>query len=161
MLPLGYEMVTSGAVGDVGDAERRVKVVVEISRAMGGWQGGVVEGQLIEAEGIKGAEKEWVWERRGGRLSACGAACGAILGGGREEEVERLRRFGMYVGIINEILLLTSSAPGVSANEEASQVFRSLARLELQGFQDQEGRVEDVLRLFHLQGLTGGKCHRH
>lgn len=141
------------------DPETAVRVVLELARAMGP-QGGVVEGlMMMMSEG----ETYWAWERKGGRMAACGAACGAIVGGGSEEEVERLRRFGVYVGMVNEMMMMmnngtgTGTGTGAGGDQEPNsyveviEMLRSLARLELRGF-DKE-RVDDVVGFFQL-----GKC---
>lgn len=44
-------------------------------------------------------------KNRQGELYACGAACGAILGGGSEEEIEKLRKYGVYAGMIQGLLV--------------------------------------------------------
>ncbi|KAL5978647.1 hypothetical protein ACLOJK_029764 [Asimina triloba] len=45
-----------------------------------------------------------VCRKKEGALYACGAACGAILGGAYEEEIEKLRRFGLHAGTIYGLL---------------------------------------------------------
>lgn len=71
-------------------------------------------------------------ENLGGALYSCGGACGAIIGGGSKEDVERLRRFGVCVGIIHNIM-----AHDILAQEK---VFMKLA---------------DSLRFLGLQELKG------
>lgn len=137
MLPLGFELVGSAAVGE-GEEERVVRAMREMGRVMG--PQGVVEGQLLEVEG-GGGEEWWLWERKEGRMAACGAAMGAILGGGSEERVERMRRFGMYVGMMMMVVMVGGGTE--RRREEVIEVFRSLARLELQGLE--ERKVEEVL----------------
>ncbi|KAJ6821900.1 putative geranylgeranyl pyrophosphate synthase 7, chloroplastic [Iris pallida] len=127
ILSFGYEMLSEGA----GDPERVLRAVVEIASATGAR--GVLEGQLMEAEGE--GEGLWVRERKEGRLFSCSAACGAILGGGSEEEVERLRRFGLYVGMMRG-----------GPTDASAETFRSLARLELKGFEPE--RVEEAQMLY-------------
>ncbi|KAJ0962160.1 hypothetical protein J5N97_029988 [Dioscorea zingiberensis] len=91
VFPLGFEII---ARNRELDPEIGVRVVMEMTEALGG----MVEGQLGRVEG--GMEEEWVWERTEGRLCACAAACGALVGGGGEEVVESVRRCGMYVGMM-------------------------------------------------------------
>ncbi|EXB38724.1 Heterodimeric geranylgeranyl pyrophosphate synthase small subunit [Morus notabilis] len=106
MVPFAYEL---SAVSDdpTQDTSGRVlRVIVELARVMGSQ--GIVDAQYREVlvsplDGRELNDIEWVDDmcrRKEGRLHACAAACGAILGGANEEEVERLRKYGLYVGIM-------------------------------------------------------------
>ncbi|KAK1320472.1 hypothetical protein QJS10_CPA03g02122 [Acorus calamus] len=95
ILPLGYEMVARSAAA-AGDPKRTLRVVLEMARAMG--SEGYASAQYAEFH-AEGSER-FVAERKYGGLYACGAACGAVMGGAVEEVVERLRRFGLYVGML-------------------------------------------------------------
>ncbi|KAF6168159.1 hypothetical protein GIB67_011544 [Kingdonia uniflora] len=39
------------------------------------------------------------------RLYSCGSACGAILGGVSDDEIEKLRSYGLYIELIHDIML--------------------------------------------------------
>ncbi|CAJ1971407.1 unnamed protein product [Sphenostylis stenocarpa] len=97
VVSFGFELLARGEGAGRERAERVVRVIVEISRAVG--SGGLIDSQhmakKLRAEGMKR-----VVEKRDGGLHACGAACGAVLGGGSEEEIEKLRRFGFHVGMM-------------------------------------------------------------
>ncbi|KAM0934420.1 putative isoprenoid synthase domain superfamily [Dioscorea sansibarensis] len=98
IFPLGFEIV---ARNKKMDPDVGVKVVME----MVGVMEGIIEGQLGRVEG--GVEEELVWkERVEERLCGCGGACGVMVGGGGGggEMVEKGRRVGMYLGIINEVV---------------------------------------------------------
>lgn len=142
--PLGFELLArSDDPADDGRSNRILRVMVEISRAVG--SGGVIEAQyrkskttttlgtrsddeeLCHVEGIRG-----VVEKNEGGLHACGAACGAVLGGGSEEEIERLRKYGFYVGIMQGML-----QRGFGDGKEVEEA-RNLALQELQFFKDRE-----------------------
>ncbi|XP_077211000.1 heterodimeric geranylgeranyl pyrophosphate synthase small subunit 2, chloroplastic-like [Tasmannia lanceolata] len=138
ILPLGYELMVQ-SVNDVSD--RALGVIVEMSRAMGAQ--GMVEGQYMHVTWYKDPMDEgpvdgWVRkvsEKKEGGLYACGAACGAILGGASEDEVERLRRYGFYIGMVYGMLygVGRDEKRGGFSKLEAAKRFRSLALLELDG----------------------------
>lgn len=140
--PFGYEVLARSVDDPSGAAEksdRILRVIVEISRAAG--SEGMIDGRYREVEEGGGGDDVVGWAMRVGRkkegeLCACGAACGAILGGGNEEEVERLRRYGSYVGIIQGVLKRSRRKEAV----ELAHGFRDLALMELNGLKigDQE-----------------------
>jgi geranylgeranyl diphosphate synthase type II len=86
-------------------AERRLRVLHEISRAVG--TTGVVGGQVvdIESEGkrISLAALRWMHERKTGRLLRASLVSGALLAGGRPPLVERLGRFGEAFGLLFQV----------------------------------------------------------
>ncbi|XP_020598814.1 geranylgeranyl pyrophosphate synthase, chloroplastic-like [Phalaenopsis equestris] len=76
LLVLAYEMVARSSAVDAGPSVRVLKEVARTAAAVAAaYEGG-----------------------REGELAAGAAACGVILGGGNEEEVERGRRVGMFAG---------------------------------------------------------------
>ncbi|XP_058072512.1 heterodimeric geranylgeranyl pyrophosphate synthase small subunit, chloroplastic-like [Magnolia sinica] len=101
--PLGFELLARSDV-EGGNSERILRVIIEIARAMGGQ--GVVHGRYMHVKWAKGQKGEdgvdVIQEvcKKEAALYACGAACGAILGGASEEEVEKLRTYGLYIGMI-------------------------------------------------------------
>uniref|UniRef100_A0A7N0ZWR1 Uncharacterized protein n=1 Tax=Kalanchoe fedtschenkoi TaxID=63787 RepID=A0A7N0ZWR1_KALFE len=127
LIPLGFEMLAGQESGlgcgcdDV--AGRVVRVIVEITRAIGSQ--GVVHRQYNEYVSRHERAEE-------GKFCACGAACGAILGGGDDEEVEKLRRCGRYMGMMNE----TSSYGDLIASGNEKAELRNLALKELSGFDE-------------------------
>ncbi|KAG1359306.1 putative heterodimeric geranylgeranyl pyrophosphate synthase small subunit, chloroplastic [Cocos nucifera] len=128
LVSFGFELV---ARSESSEPSRVLKVILEIAEAIGA--AGTAEGLNMVADGATAVEK--VCEKTDARLSACGAVCGAILGGAGDEAVERLRRFGLYVGMMHGLLCTEGSS-------EAAEEFRSLARSELKGFE--EGKLDEV-----------------
>lgn len=104
ILPFGFELLARSVDPGQDNIERVLCVIIEITRAIGSQ--GMIHGQYQELKGVQ--SNEWwvenVCKKKEGELHACGAACGAILGGGSEEEIEKLRKFGLYVGMIEGIL---------------------------------------------------------
>jgi geranylgeranyl diphosphate synthase type II len=120
---------------------RILRVTVEIARAMG--PQGIVDGQYQELERPQSDHTLWierVCKKKEGGFHACAAACGAILGGGSEEEIDMLRRFGLYVGMIQGML------HGVGRKEKGLakmvEELRNLALKELEEFKG--GKAEAI-----------------
>ncbi|KAI3441665.1 uncharacterized protein J3R85_002270 [Psidium guajava] len=147
MVPFGLEMLAGSDDPSRGDSERILRAIVEITRATGSQ--GMVYGQYHEVEYLlpRGRDRrhpDWadhVWAKKEGELHACAAACGAILGGGTEEEIEGLRRYGFYVGMIRGMMV-----HGDGRREDGVlstvQEMKKLALKALEGFD--EGKVEAV-----------------
>ncbi|KAK2639722.1 hypothetical protein Ddye_027517 [Dipteronia dyeriana] len=136
MVPFGLELVAKSDDPAQNSSKRILRVIVEITRAIGSL--GVVDGQYSELQ-CSQLDGNGSWhvelinntcEKKEGGLHACAAACGAILGGGSEEEIERLRMFGLYVGMIRGTLLRYSPEKRSIRVEE----LRDLALKELEGF---------------------------
>ncbi|KAK9077557.1 hypothetical protein SSX86_005894 [Deinandra increscens subsp. villosa] len=120
IMPFGFELL-AGSGG--ADSEKMLKVVVEIAQAVGGK--GMVDG----------------WSGRPSRrLDGCGAACGAILGGGSVEEIDRMKRFGVYVGKIQGLLSDESGSEG--GKVELAEKWRDLALEELEYFEGK--KIEQI-----------------
>ncbi|KAF8409572.1 hypothetical protein HHK36_005650 [Tetracentron sinense] len=149
IFPFGYELLASLDDPSGNNSERVLRVIIEVTRAMGSQ--GMVDGQYLQLNCSESdsdgsfhvGSRNRVREKKVGGLYACGAACGAILGGGSEEEIEKLRRYGLYAGITREML------NGVGREEngflEMVQGFRSLALKELKDFSD--GKVNTISTL--------------
>ncbi|KAL5731266.1 hypothetical protein ACHQM5_004014 [Ranunculus cassubicifolius] len=118
-----------------------LRVMVEIGRAMG--SEGLVYGQYLKMRSMglvpdEPCEEGTIYEafeRKGGALYSCGAACGAILGGGSDEEIEKLRRYGLYVGMIHNIMIHDVLGRDKKLLKLADSL-RFLALKELEGMKD-------------------------
>ncbi|XP_058220089.1 heterodimeric geranylgeranyl pyrophosphate synthase small subunit, chloroplastic-like [Rhododendron vialii] len=153
IVPFGFELLAR----DVGPAQNNLdqvlRVIVEITRAIG--SRGIVHGQYNEIQGTQSDDGElcndewieYVCKKKEGELHACGAACGAILGGGSEDEIEGLRKYGLYVGMIYGIL------NGVGRKEkglvEVVEKLRALALEELESFKG-SSNVESISSLVEV-----------
>ncbi|RDX65567.1 Heterodimeric geranylgeranyl pyrophosphate synthase small subunit, chloroplastic, partial [Mucuna pruriens] len=137
IVPFGFELLARSDGPGHGNSERTLRVIIEISRAVG--SGGLVEAQymkkMLEAQlELRHVElMERVLEKKEGGLHACGAACGAVLGGGTEEEIETLRKFGFCVGMIRGML-----QTGLREQDEQVEEMRNLALNQLQFFKDRD-----------------------
>lgn len=143
IVPFAMELLAQSGDPIRNNSERILRVIVEITRAFGSQ--GVVEGQYYELQqsalndgGSSQRERnERAVEKKEGRLHACGAACGAIMAGGSELEVEKLRRYGFNVGKIIKIL---SEYEGEKDERFVKIVeeMRNLGLEELKGFEEEK-----------------------
>ena len=88
------------------DPERKVRIISEIASASG--MLGMVLGQEcdIEAEGRSDVSLEellFIHRHKTGRLITASVVSGGITGGGSEEEIEALRRYGDHIGLAFQI----------------------------------------------------------
>ena len=51
-------------------------------------------------------EEEMVWmlKRKFGSMTECSAVCGGLIGGAREDVIQRLRKYGMAVGVWKQLI---------------------------------------------------------
>ncbi|KAK6124590.1 hypothetical protein DH2020_041670 [Rehmannia glutinosa] len=134
IIPFGLELLARSMDLAQNNQDKILRVIIEITRATGSQ--GVVDGQYqelgIDEIGSTDYEiVEYVSKKKEGELHACGAACGAILGGGDEEEIEKLRNFGLYAGMIRGLLGKNNS--GIM--EDKIEKLKALALKELESFQ--------------------------
>uniref|UniRef100_A0A2P2Q2T1 Geranyl-diphosphate synthase n=1 Tax=Rhizophora mucronata TaxID=61149 RepID=A0A2P2Q2T1_RHIMU len=146
IMPFGFELLARPDGPAQDNPERILRVIIEIARATGAQ--GTVEGRYHELEngksnGEKSSHAGWidgVCKKKEGEIHACAAACGAILGGGSEEEIEKLRRFGLYAGLIQGISSMVGREE--KSMKEVNE-FRHLATEELNDFS--QGKVKEFL----------------
>ncbi|XP_058745056.1 heterodimeric geranylgeranyl pyrophosphate synthase small subunit, chloroplastic-like [Vicia villosa] len=136
IVPFGFELLARSDYGE--NSEKILRVMIEISRAVG--SEGVIDAQYRKTMGSRSDGEEMrhveemrrVVEKYEGGLHSCGAVCGGVLGGGSEEEIERLRKFGLYVGMIQGMV-----KRGFNESKEVDEA-RDLAIQELEFFKDKE-----------------------
>ncbi|CAL5190659.1 unnamed protein product [Lathyrus oleraceus] len=136
IVPFGFELLARSDDGE--NSERILRVMVEISRAVG--SGGVVDAQYRKTMDTRSDGEEVchveeimrVVEKYEGELHSCGAVCGGVLGGGSEDEIERLRKIGFCVGMIQGM-----AKRGFNEGKQVIEA-RNLALQELKFFKDKE-----------------------
>ncbi|KAF4374564.1 heterodimeric geranylgeranyl pyrophosphate synthase small subunit, chloroplastic [Cannabis sativa] len=148
IVPFGCELLTrlDNPIED-DHADRVLKVIVEITRAFGSQ--GIIDGQFHEkvVNRSNGEEEnnnaDWIdytCRKKEGKLYACAATCGAILGGANEEEEEKLSKFGLYVGMIQGY-----SKIGRGKEEERLKRVEELTKLAIKELEHFKGRrVEEI-----------------
>nr|ALT07955.1 putative geranyl diphosphate synthase small subunit type I [Leucosceptrum canum] len=145
IIPFGLELLARSVDSARSNPTRILRVIMEITRASGSQ--GVVDGQYKEL-GIDGSEItgleliEYVCKKKEGELHACGAACGAILGGGAEDEIEILRNFGLYAGMVQG--MTAKENPMMEAKIER---LKEMALKELGSFDGKKARLELISSL--------------
>ncbi|PIN26696.1 hypothetical protein CDL12_00542 [Handroanthus impetiginosus] len=131
IIPFGLELLARSMDLTQSNQDKILRVIIEITRATGSQ--GIVDGQYqelgLQQLGTDLEIIEYVSRKKEGELHACGAACGAILGGGAEEEIEKLRNFGMYAGMIQGMLRINKNG-----SEEKIAKLAALALKELESF---------------------------
>ncbi|KAL2316748.1 hypothetical protein Fmac_030624 [Flemingia macrophylla] len=135
LVPFGFELLARADEPTHDNSERILRVMIEISRAVGseGLQHAQHMRNTLESDGKELSHVESmkrVAEKKEGGMHACGAACGAVMGGGSEEEIERLRMFGFYVGMSQGMLQR-------GLIQEAKEM-KNMALQELQFFKDRD-----------------------
>ncbi|CAK8538816.1 unnamed protein product [Lathyrus sativus] len=146
IVPFGFELLARSDDGE--NSERILRVMVEISRAVGST--GVIDAQYMKtmdtrSDGEKICHVEEIMrvvEKYEGWLHSCGAVCGGVLGGGSEDEIEKLRKIGFYVGMIQGM-----AQRGFKEGKQVNEA-RNLALQELKFFKDKE--VQAIKSLLNI-----------
>jgi len=126
LLTLAFQTLADADV----EAERRVRVVQEVARAAGtvnGMVGGQVADIEAEKKPIDAAGLECIHRSKTAALIRGAIVAGAIAGGAKNEDVERLGRFGEQIGwafqVVDDILDVSASseALGKTAGKDQAQ----------------------------------------
>jgi geranylgeranyl diphosphate synthase type II len=110
-------------------ADRRLRAVAELAQAAG--VSGMVGGQVfdLESEGkpVDAATLEQIHRRKTGALIRTAARVGAIVSGAREEEIERLTRYGEEAGLAFQIVddILDAEGSDLTLGKSAGKDARS------------------------------------
>lgn len=115
LLSFSFEHIAAATVG-VSPA-RVVRAIGELAKSVGAE--GLVAGQVVDiaSEGLSdvGLEKlEFIHLHKTAALLEAAVVLGAIVGGGSDEEIEKLRKFARYIGllfqVVDDILDVTKSS---------------------------------------------------
>lgn len=142
MISFGFELLTKSNGPAQNDSDRILRLIVEITRVIG--SKGMIYGQYDEMESYQSdnnksshiEETERVSEKYEGTLYACAGACGAIIGEGSEDEIEKMRKYGLYIGKIEGIMNRIESNSEKDLMENLVEELRNLANNELRGFNE-------------------------
>uniref|UniRef100_A0A7N0UBY3 Geranylgeranyl diphosphate synthase n=1 Tax=Kalanchoe fedtschenkoi TaxID=63787 RepID=A0A7N0UBY3_KALFE len=115
LLSFAFEHI---AVSTAGVSKGRIlRAVAELAKAIG--SEGLVAGQVVDicSEGLPDVgldHLEYIHVHKTAALLEAAVVLGAIMGGGSDEEVERLRKFARYIGllfqVVDDILDVTKSS---------------------------------------------------
>ncbi|CAN8270172.1 unnamed protein product [Cochlearia groenlandica] len=117
LLALAFEHMTARSSGLV-PPERIVRAVIELAKAIG--TKGLVAGQVadlcsesLDPENISLERLEFIHLHKTAALLEAAAVLGAIMGGGTEEDIEKLRKYARCIGllfqVVDDILDVTKS----------------------------------------------------
>ncbi|XP_031263004.1 geranylgeranyl pyrophosphate synthase, chloroplastic-like [Pistacia vera] len=100
--------------------DRKLRAIVEICSAFG--SEGALAGQItdLNSEGkeVNLSELEFIHRNKSGKFGEASTVCGAILGGGNEDEIARLRNYGMCVGLAYQVMDDILDATGNKNNKD-------------------------------------------
>jgi geranylgeranyl diphosphate synthase, type II len=126
LLTLAFETLAHANVAP----DRRVRIIAEVGRAAG-TVNGMVGGQVadVEAEGkpVDAAALEYIHRSKTAALIRASVVAGALAGGGHDQDVERLGRFGEAIGwafqVVDDLLDVeeSSAALGKTAGKDQAQ----------------------------------------
>ena len=126
LLTLAFQTLANAAI----EPNRRVRVISEIASAAG-TVNGMVGGQVADIEAEKKAADaamlEYIHRSKTAALICGSIVAGAIAGGGGDEDVTRLRRFGEQIGwafqVVDDILDVSESSVslGKTAGKDQAQ----------------------------------------
>ncbi|CAK7349670.1 unnamed protein product [Dovyalis caffra] len=132
MIPFGLELLATSDDPTQNNSERILRVIIEITQAMGSQ--GMLDGQYNQVQYGQSDYIDHVCKKKEGRFYACAGAVGAILGGGTEEEIEKLRRYGLHVGLVQGVLSNWFERKEKGSMEKVLNELGNLALKELEGF---------------------------
>nr|AGH33891.1 geranyl diphsophate synthase small subunit [Lavandula x intermedia] len=141
--PFGFELLANSV--DTTHPDRILRVVIEISRASGSQ--GLVDGLYREKQIVDQRSRfefiEYVSKKKYGEMHACGAASGVILAGGDEEQIQKLRNFGLYAGTVRGMIEMKSGLEkkNIAQIEKIIIKFQQLAMKEMEGFQGKNAEL--------------------
>jgi geranylgeranyl diphosphate synthase type II len=161
-----FDVLAAPLEGCRAPAAVRLRAIAVLARAAGarGMVGGQVADLESEGRAIDGAGLEFIHRRKTGALIRAATHVGALLGGGTNEEVERLTRFGEEAGlafqIVDDILDVEGSAStlGKSAGKDARAGKATYPRVH--GIVEARRHAEELLSSALARLTPFGACGR-
>ncbi|XP_073145198.1 geranylgeranyl pyrophosphate synthase, chloroplastic-like [Henckelia pumila] len=165
LLAFAFEHVSAAAAAKRAPAERVIRVIRELGRS-GGCQG-IPAGQMadLDSEGMSREigsvqQLEYIHTRKTGALLEASVVSGAILGGGSDEEIEKLREFGRRIGllfqVVDDILDVTKSSEELGKSAATDLVLDKSTYPKMMGIeksrelaQKLNGEAKELLAGFH------------
>ncbi|XP_010489569.1 PREDICTED: geranylgeranyl pyrophosphate synthase 4-like [Camelina sativa] len=164
LLALAFEHLTEADVS----SKKLVRAVKELAKSIG--TKGLVAGQAkdLSSEGLDqndvGLEDlEFIHVHKTGSLLEASAVIGAVIGGGSEEEIERVRSFARCIGllfqVVDDILDETKSSEELGKTAGKDQIAGKLTYPKVIGLEKSKEFVNKVKRdaREHLQGFDSDK----
>lgn len=140
IVPFGFELLARSIDPARNDnPDRILRVIIEITQASGSQ--GLIDGLYKEDDIVDQNSRfefiEYVCKKKYGEIHACGAACGAILAGGADEEIQKLRNFGLYAGTVRGMVGMKN----IPEIEKVMRKLKDLALKELEGFNGKKAEL--------------------
>ncbi|KAL6890586.1 hypothetical protein ACP4OV_008841 [Aristida adscensionis] len=115
LLAFAFEHVARGCAELGVPAERAVRAIAELGSAAGAGAAGHVADKASEGvAGVSLATLEYIQVHRTARLLEASAVSGAVVGGGNDEEIERVRRYarciGLFFRVVDDVLDATRAS---------------------------------------------------
>ncbi|WCJ39950.1 Geranylgeranyl pyrophosphate synthase [Euphorbia peplus] len=101
LFPLGFQHIVSNTPSDLVPEATLLRVIAEIARTVGST--GMAAGQFLDLEGGP-STVEFAQEKKYGEMGECSAVCGGLLAGAKDDELDRLRRYGRAVGVLYRVI---------------------------------------------------------
>ncbi|KAG0537068.1 hypothetical protein BDA96_03G116000 [Sorghum bicolor] len=131
LLALAFEHVARASAGAGVPADRALRAVLELGSAAG--VGGIAAGQVADmasqgasSGSVSLAALEYIHVHKTARLVEAAAVSGAVVGGGGDGEVERVRRYAHFLGLLLQVVddvldvTATSEQLGKTAGKDAA-----------------------------------------
>jgi geranylgeranyl diphosphate synthase type II len=154
LLALAFEHMTVVSSGLVAP-ERMIRSVTELAKAIG--TKGLVAGQVSDlcSQGLNpydvGLERlEFIHLHKTAALLEAAAVLGAIIGGGTEEEIQKLRKYGRCIGllfqVVDDIIDVTESTEELGKTAGKDVMARKLTYPRLIGLERSREVAEKLSR---------------
>lgn len=131
--------------------ERRVRAIALVADAAGAR--GMVGGQVadLEAEGqpVDAAALEFIHRHKTGALIRAACEVGAVVGGGTDEQISQLARYGESIGlafqIVDDILDVTSTAEELGKSPGKDEKAGKATYPQVHGIDEARQRAEELV----------------
>lgn len=149
LLSFSFEHLAVATVGV--DPSRIVRAIKELAKSIG--TEGLVAGQVVDicSEGMTdvGLEHlEFIHVHKTAALLEAAVVLGAILGGGTDEEIEKLRKFARYIGllfqVVDDILDVTKSSQELGKTAGKDLVAEKVTYPKLMGIEKSRELAEKL-----------------
>ena len=147
LLTLAFQTLANAPI----EPARRVRIIAEIS-AGAGTVNGMVGGQVADLEAerkpVDSAGLEYIHRSKTAALIRSSIVAGAIAGGARDEDVERLQRFGENIGwafqVVDDILDVEESSASLGKTAGKDQAQQKATYPALYGLEESRAIAADL-----------------